>query len=366
MTAVSRILGRSDLSRGDIVALLSATAEDDIEAIRAKAEDVLLRNGSDIVYRRGLIEFSNRCSMDCHYCGIRRGNAAVQRYDLTADQILDAARWCAAQGYGSVVLQSGERRDAEFVGFVERIVRLVKENTRSERLPAGLGITLCVGEQSPETYRRFFAAGAHRYLLRIETSNRELFAAIHPKGQTIDARIACLRSLREAGFQVGTGVMIGLPGQTFEMLADDVLFFRDMDIDMIGMGPYIPHPATPLGKDRVADGAAALRLGLLMIAACRIVLRDVNIAATTALQALDPQGRERGLRFGANILMPQLTPLERRADYLLYPGKPCVGEDRDECSECLAARIASVGRRFGVDQWGDSRHVRRNSVLANG
>jgi biotin synthase len=360
MTPLAVLLSQAAFTRADLVTLLSVRAPEDIEAIRQAAERVLLAHCSDAVYYRGLIEFSNVCVRDCAYCGIRRGNAGVARYTLAEDRIVEAARWCAAQGYGSVVLQSGERSDEAFVALVERVVRRIKAETRSAAQPEGLGVTLCVGEQSPETYRRFFAAGAHRYLLRIETTNPALFAAIHPPDQTLAARLACLRALRAEGFQVGTGVMIGLPGQSLEMLADDLLFFRDADMDMIGMGPYIPHPDTPLGRAMPDAGTGrrpVLQRSLLMIAAARLLLRDVNIAATTALQAMDPRGREEGLRFGANILMPQLTPRENRRDYLLYPDKPCTDEDRGDCAACLAGRIRSVGRRLALNVWGDSPHA---------
>lgn len=362
MTSVPKILARHDLTRSDIIALLSAQNAEDIELIRMAAEQTVLKYCSDVVYWRGLIEFSNVCAMDCNYCGIRRGNKSVKRYTLTEVKILEAAKWCAAQGYGSVVLQSGERNDEEFISLVERTVHRIKTETVSEILPDGVGITLCVGEQSPETYRRFFKAGAHRYLLRIETTNRQLFAKIHPPSQSIDTRLACVRSLKEAGYQVGTGVMIGLPGQTIGMLADDILFFKEYDIDMIGMGPYLPHPGTPLGKDlkpAADESRRQLQLSLLMIAATRLFLKDVNIAATTALQAMDPTGREQGLQYGANILMPQLTPSEHRKDYLLYPNKPCIGEDRSDCAACLAARVRSVDRKLGLNKWGDPRHFKK-------
>jgi biotin synthase len=359
MTVIGELLDGRDIDKAGIIALLSATAPEEIEAIRSAAERTTLRHCGDVVYWRGLVEFSNVCAMDCCYCGIRKSNESVARYTLTADRIVEAAKWCAAQGYGSVVLQSGERKDEEFVALVERTVRRIKAETVSSALPGGVGITLCVGEQLPETYRRFFRAGAHRYLLRIETTNRELFSRIHPVAQRIESRLACLSSLKEIGYQVGTGVMIGLPGQSIEMLADDIIFFREHDIDMIGMGPYLPHPATPLGKDARNDGIDDKRkyqLSLLMIATARLFLKDVNIAATTALQAMHAIGREQGLRYGANVLMPQLTPSEHRKDYLLYPNKPCIEEDRAECAACLAGRVRSVGRRIGLNEWGDPRH----------
>jgi biotin synthase len=234
---------------------------------------------------------------------------------------------------------------------------MIKQRTRCDEYPDGLGITLCVGEQTPDTYERFFQAGAHRYLLRIETSNPRLFARIHPDRQKFSSRLACLETLQEIGFQVGTGVMIGLPGQTVEDLVDDIEFFVSRDIDMIGMGPYIPHPDTPLGRLPCADAASRLRLSYLMIALARLAMPDVNIAATTALQTLDPAGRETGLLYGANVLMPQLTPVSVRRDYLLYPGKPCLEETAEMCLSCLEGRIKSVGRVVSHKNWGDPLHA---------
>ncbi|MDD2709124.1 MAG: [FeFe] hydrogenase H-cluster radical SAM maturase HydE [Verrucomicrobiae bacterium] len=343
----------------DVAALLMATDEDG-GAIRAGAEEVLLRYCGSKVRFRGLVEFSNVCRCDCFYCGIRAGNREVQRYTLGREEIVEAALWCAEQGYGSVVLQSGERRDEEFIRLTESCVREIKERSRSARLPRGVGITLCVGEQTRETYARFFAAGAHRYLLRIETTSPELFAKIHPPRQSLESRIQCLRDLRETGFQVGTGVMIGLPGQTAADLARDILFFREMDMDMIGMGPFIAHRQTPLGKQIKDDPEGKRRildLSLRMIAVTRLVLRDVNIAATTALQAMHPLGREMGLRHGANVIMPQATPVRVRRNYQPYEGKPCMDESVTQCRGCLVERIKGLGRELSADDWGDSAHA---------
>lgn len=336
----------------------------EVEAVRSRAEHILLDHCGRDVYYRGLIEFSNSCACDCLYCGIRRSNSAVKRYTLSMQEIVNQARWCASQGYGSLVLQSGERNDSRFVEFVVDAVKEIKKRTRGEKLPDGLGITLCVGEQTTETYRRFFDAGAHRYLLRIETSSPRLFRQWHPPGQTLENRLRCLESLKTIGFQVGTGVMIGVPGQTISELAEDICFFRNMDVDMIGMGPFIIHNQTPLAScqnQHQLSREETVSLALRMIAVTRIVLKDVNIAATTALQALDPVGREKGLRHGANVIMPQLTPTERRKDYLLYEGKPCLDETAGQCKNCLQTRLSSVDRTVGYDKWGDSIHWSRRT-----
>ena len=349
------------MNKSDIINILCTREPSALEEILRLAEQTLLNHCGEKVYYRGLIEFSNICDNDCLYCGIRKSNGNVKRYVLSKEKIVEAALWCARQGYGSVVLQSGERKDAQFVGFVEDVVRAIKEKSKSKKMPKGLGITLSVGEQSVETYKRFYAAGAHRYLLRIETSNPKLYAAIHPSVQDIHTRVKALSDLKKAGFQVGTGVMIGLPGQTEEDLADDLLFFQEMDVDMIGMGPYVVHGDTPMAAwPQASERMPKERfdLALRMIATTRLLLLDVNIAAATALQALDPTGREEGLRWGANIIMPQVTPLEVRRDYLLYDNKPCLDESAEHCRSCLAARIGSIGREVGYDSWGDSRHFK--------
>ena len=269
---------------------------------------------------------------------------------------------CAEHGYGSLVLQSGERRDKAFIDELVDTVRRIKTDTQSERMPNGLGITLCIGEQTDETYRRLFEAGSHRYLLRIETTDPDLFARIHPPAQRIETRLACLATLRDIGYQVGTGVMIGLPHQTLESLANDILFFKNQDIDMIGMGPFIPHERTPLASERCASPQDRLRLGLLMIAVTRLVLRDVNIAATTALQALAPQARATALTYGANVMMPLMTPARVRESYQLYPGKPYLDESQSRIEDEIERSVLEVGRKLGLHAWGDSPHAQKKQA----
>jgi biotin synthase len=363
MTHYRSLAAQTEFSHDDLVALLSAADPHDIETVRQAAESVLLENCGNAVFYRGLTEASNVCSCDCGYCGIRKSNRDVNRYTLSADEIFGCAQLCASYGYGSIVIQSGERRDKAYIRMLEGVLRRIKEETKSEQQPDGLGVTLCIGEQTREVYQRLFDAGAHRYLLRIETSDPDLFARIHPAEQTFKSRVACLETLRAIGYQVGTGVMIGLPGQTLGHLARDIQFFAVRDIDMIGMGPFIPHEATPLASAPCPEVAERLRLSLLMIAATRLKLRNVNIAATTALQALDPIGREKGLRFGANIIMPQITPVKVRRDYLLYPSKPCLDENAEACRSCLELRIFGVNRVVGYNSWGDSAHARARQLV---
>jgi len=326
----------------------------DIEKLRKKSYAVMKKAVGEKVYYRGLLEFSNICRRDCNYCGIRKSNSNVKRFELSKEEIVNIASWCAGEGYGSLMLQSGERESRDFVSFVEDIVRTTKEKTVSEKLPRGLGISLSCGEQSKETYRTWFNAGAHRYLLRIETTNPELFNKIHPSSVSLQKRKACLVDLKEVGYQVGTGVMIGLPGQSEEDLAEDIEFFKEYDIDMIGMGPYIPHKDTPMRDNR----SGSIELSLKMVAAVRIAMKNINIAAATALQAIDPIGREKALAFGANIIMPLVTPAEVRKHYQLYDGRPCINEQTADSKLSLSERIRSMGREIGFNEWGDSRHWR--------
>jgi len=357
---IKTITLKSELLAGDIHFLLSLEVPDEIKFLGELAYAVKKEYVSNRVYFRGLIEFSNSCSKDCLYCGIRRSNDSPERFLMTRQEILDAAIFAYRNRYGSVVLQSGERTDNTFTSFVCDVVKSIKTATDGK-----LGITLSCGEQNQETYRSFFAAGAHRYLLRIETSDRELYQKIHPKDKyhDFDTRLTCLRSLKATGFQVGTGVMVGLPFQTIDHLVSDLLFLKEIDADMVGLGPYIEHSQTPLYqyRDQLWPQQERLIMTLKMIAVLRIMMQDINIASATALQAIDGFGRERALKFGANIIMPSHTPREHRKDYLLYEDKPCIEEDREECKGCLEIRIKLVGDEIGYDTWGDSRHfMKRN------
>ena len=322
------------MTTDEILALLRTDRPDDLFA--AAYAEKCTRVGKRVSLR-GLIEFSNVCGKNCYYCGIRAGNAKVARYRLSEDEIVAAARQAERARYGSVVLQSGEVASEANTAFVERVVsRLHAE------FGDALGVTLCLGEQSEETYRRWRAAGAHRYLLRIESSNPELYAKLHPASHSWQARVDCLRTLKRLGYITGSGVMIGVPGQTLEDLAGDIAFFAQEDLDMIGMGPFIPHPDTPLGEGLAMTPdwkRHQVELGCRMIAVARLALKDVNIAATTALEALDPQGREKGLLAGANVMMPNVTPAKWRGDYKLYSDKPCQDESADLVGDVLERRI---------------------------
>ena len=251
--------------------------------------------------------------------------------------------------------------------FTKRVIKLL--NNIKELSGGKLGITLSVGEQKPEVYKAWFDAGAHRYLLRVESTNRELYSKIHPNNKKHDfqRRIDCLKSLQDIGYQTGTGVMIGLPFQTYDDLAGDLLFMREFDIDMCGMGPYIEHADTPLIE--YADKLLPLRerfdLTLKMIAVLRIMMKDINIVAATALQAIDPIGREKAVKIGANILMPNITPGKYRDSYKLYDNKPCTDESAEDCQSCLEARVSLADAEVVYGEWGDSSHYKKRRSKRN-
>lgn len=336
-----------------------------IELLKSKGEErtALLKKSNALrnkvlgnkVYFRGLIEFSNICSKDCLYCGIRKSNSSVVRYEATDEEILDACKFAWENKFASVVLQSGEISSPAFVNRVDSLLKKIKQISNNE-----LGITLSCGEQSRETYLRWKESGAHRYLLRIESSNPELYYKIHLQDvkHSFEKRIEALQFLKETGYQVGTGVMVGLPFQTFDDLANDLLFFKKMDIDMCGMGPYIEHEGTPLFEHRglLMSKQERFDLTLNMIAVLRLLMPDINMVAATALQAIDPAGREKALAVGANVIMPNLTPMSYRKEYQLYEDKPCLDEDKELCRNCLEARIKMSGNEIGFGEWGDSKH----------
>ncbi len=342
------------LAQSELAALL---AWPDAKELFAAAYEVKSREVGRAVSFRGLIECGNVCEKNCLYCGIRKGNSKVHRYRMDAGEILREAEWAFKAGYGSLVLQSGEMTGEAHTAFIEDVLKRIHAFGGE-----AFGVTLSLGEQTEATYRRWRDAGAHRYLLRIETSNPELYARLHPADHSWSRRLECLRALRGCGYQVGSGVMAGLPGQTLDDLAADIMFFAEEDVDMIGMGPYIPHADTPLGHGVPWTPQAAaerLELGLRMIAATRLHLHDVNIAAATALQALDPEGREKGLLAGANVIMPNVTDVAYRADYQLYAGKPCLNENSTLCRGCLERRIAAIGETVNWNVRGDSPHWRK-------
>jgi biotin synthase len=321
-------------TREAILALL-ALSEAEAKATLFPAADACRRaRVGDAVFLRGIIEFSNHCSQDCLYCGLRRSNRGLGSYRMAAEEILEAARRIKAEGIGTVVLQSGED-DFYTTEHLCRIVEGIKTET-------GLAITLSVGERPREAYLAFREAGADRYLLKFETTNPDLYGRLRP-GLRLADRLRCLDNLRDLGYEVGTGNMVGLPGQSLETLAEDLWMLRERDADMLGIGPFIPHPHTPLAGEPPGD----LFLTLKALAVARLLTRNTNIPATTALDTLGPGMRARALRAGANVVMPDYTPLSYRRLYEIYPGR-----NRelavDDFLQQLTEELSGIGRHIGT------------------
>lgn len=341
------------IDRGGILGWLRERDEARLEELWALADAARRRAVGDAVHLRGLVEVSSHCVRSCAYCGLRAARDSLPRYRMSVDEVLDCAREAARLGYGTVVLQAGEDPGLT-AALVEKMVRGIKAET-------GLAVTLSLGEREDEELLLWRAAGADRYLLRFETSNRELYERIHPArpGRAAVDRVARLRRLRELGYETGSGVMVGIPGQTWDDLADDLLLMRELDLDMIGIGPWIAHPDTPLGLAPAVAGADQVPADelttLKAVALARLLCPGANIPSTTALATLDrAQGRELGLRRGANVVMPNLTPPRYRELYEIYPGKACVNETAEACAACLERRITSLGRSVGTGR-GDAQ-----------
>jgi len=351
---VEKILKKKTLQKDEIITLLKLRPPDN-SILLTKALDVKTKTIGRKVYFRGLIEFSNRCSKNCYYCGIRSHNTRYRRYQLTDQEVIKAAQYAYTNHFASLIIQSGENSSQKFISTIERLLREISQLTNR-----ALHITLSLGEQTEESYQRWYEAGAHRYLLRIETSNPGLYKKLHPANKMHDytQRLEALKTLRKVGYQVGTGVMIGLPFQTIEDLADDLLFFREIDIDMIGMGPYIEHEETPLFQyqNQLLSLQERFEISLNMVAVLRIMMRNINIAATTAMQTIDPHGHERALLAGANVMMPNLTPIKYKQSYLLYNDKPGLADDAEESKELMGESIRLAGDTIGYGEWGHSKH----------
>lgn len=313
------------------------------------ADEVRRENVGDAVHLRGLIEISNYCSRQCGYCGLRAANTELERYRMSAEEILECVRQAARYRYGTVVMQAGEDYGIE-TEWLADIVSRIKADTP-------LAVTLSMGERPADDLERWREAGADRYLLRFETSDPELFSVIHPPhpARAAENRLDILKTLRQLGYEVGSGVMIGIPGQSYESLAHDIATFRDLDLDMVGVGPYISHPSTPLGEVTanlpLEFGRQVPNTELMtykVVALTRLVCPQANIPSTTALATLNlASGRELGLQRGANVIMPNMTPPKYRALYQIYPAKACIQETSQECRICLKGRIQSVGRVVG-------------------
>ena len=327
------------LTHPEFVTLIENRTPALAEELFRRARTVRRRHYGEDVYIRGLIEFTNHCKNNCLYCGIRCGNDKARRYRLTEEEILDCCREGYELGYRTFVLQGGE--DPKFTpARIESMVRSIKKEFPD------CAITLSVGEHSKETYARWKAAGADRYLLRHETADADHYASLHPRNLTLENRLRCLRDLKDLGYQVGCGFMVGSPGQTADHLAKDLLLFHDLRPEMVGIGPFIPHSDTPL-KDAPAG---SLELTVFLLGVIRLMLPDVLLPATTALATIHPDGREMGLRAGANVCMPNLSPRAVREKYMLYNNKISTGEEAAQSRDALAKRIEGIGYRVVVDR----------------
>ena len=316
------------MDKGKLVNILSDETKN--EWLFKEADRVRHEYVGDEVHLRGLIEFSNICKRQCKYCGLQSGNKQIERYRILKDEILLYVQNAVNMGYKTVVLQSGEDDYYD----TDKIVEIIREIKKYD-----VALTLSIGEKTYDEFKAFKHAGADRYLLRIETTDRKLYAQMHPS-VNIESRLQCLYDLKSLGYETGTGCLVGLPNQTIESLADDILFFKELDADMVGIGPFIPHEQTPLAKADKGDFWLALKvMGLT-----RLTLPNINIPATTAMETINPNGRIIALNSGANVVMPNVTSREYRKKYEIYPGKICINENPEQCRGCIEAKIKSIGR----------------------
>lgn len=346
MAVLDRFLETHRLTEAEYAELLELR-QDEETANRLREEALHLRRQyyGNKVFTRGLIEFTNYCKNNCRYCGIRSGNRNVRRYRLSEEDIMECCESGYELGYRTFVLQGGEDpyyTDEQMAAIIRRI---------KSRFPDA-AVTLSIGEKSYESYKKFREAGADRYLLRHETADEDLYRALHPQAMSLENRKKCLWNLKELGYQVGAGFMVGAPGQTSAHLAKDLVFLQELEPHMVGIGPFIPHHDTIYAEEK----AGSVELTLFLLSVIRIMLPQVLLPATTALGTLDPLGREKGLAAGANVVMPNLSPVKNRKLYELYDNKICTGEEAAECRNCLSHRVRQVGFEL-VDERGDHPSV---------
>ncbi len=333
---IDKLYESNNASREELVFLLDNLTEKDKDYLVEKAHETRMITYGNTVYMRGLIEFTNICKKNCVYCGIRRENKNADRYRLSLEDILECVEIGDRLGYKTYVLQGGE--DDYFTD--ERMIEIIK--AIKSKYPDN-AITLSIGERSYESYKRMFDAGADRYLLRHETATKELYESLHP-GASFEERRKCLRDLKEIGYQVGAGFMVGLPNQSTNDLVNDLLFVKEFEPHMCGIGPFIPHKDTPLRDEKggtVEDTTTILAL-------VRLLLPNVLLPSTTALGSIDPIGREKGIKAGGNVVMPNLSPTSVREKYSLYDGKICTGDEAAECRKCIEGRINKAGFRVEI------------------
>ena len=320
-------------SKKDIIEILK---DDSInEELFSYADSVRKKYVGDEIHLRGLIEFSNYCKNTCKYCGLRCENKNIERYRILEDEILEHAKNAANLGFKTIVLQSGE--DNYYT--VNRMCNIISEIKK-----LNVALTLSIGEKTFEEYKAYKDAGADRYLIRIETTDENLYSKMHP-GMSLENRKRCLSDLKTLGYEVGSGCLVGLPNQSIESLADDILFFKEIGADMIGVGPFIPHPDTPLKN----ASKGSFFLALKVMAITRILLKDINIPATTAMESIQKDGRIIALQSGANVVMPNVTTTEYRQKYEIYKGKACINENPTKCLGCITNKIKLIGRSVSKD-----------------
>ena len=315
-----------NFTKEELVELLDSDGKD-LFATADKVREYYVGND---VHLRGLIEFSNICKRTCKYCGLRCENKDIDRYRIEPDDIIFYAQKAVDMGYKTIVLQSGED---EYYSR-ELLCKIIKGIKTLD-----VALTLSIGERCFDDYKAFKDCGADRYLIRIETTDKELYKKMHPR-MSFENRVRCLKDLGKLGYEVGTGCLVGLPGQTIESLANDILFFKEINADMVGIGPFIAHPHTPLKDCLNGDFTLALKV----MALTRILLKNINIPATTAMETLNPNGRIIALQSGANVVMPNVTTTEYRAKYEIYPNKICINENPSQCFNCVSGKIRSIGR----------------------
>ncbi len=333
------------LSLSSYEKILEERTEADEELAHQLARECTEKYYGRGVYTRGLIEFTNYCKNNCHYCGIQRGNQEVERYRLSKEEILSCCEEGYSLGFRTFVLQGGE--DPYFTD--EKIVEIVQAIKKA--FP-DCAVTLSIGEKSRASYEKYFRAGADRYLLRHETADKEHYQYLHPKELSWEHRMRCLKDLKDIGFQVGCGFMVGSPHQTAKTLAKDLYFIQEFQPDMCGIGPFIPQHATVFAKET----AGTLQDTLFLLSLLRLIHPNMLIPATTALGTIDKRGRELGILSGANVLMPNLSPTAVRKKYLLYDNKICIGDESAQCRACLSRRMESIGAHLLVDR-GDVKKI---------
>ncbi|PWJ69865.1 biotin synthase [Ruminococcaceae bacterium R-25] len=343
---IQKLCDTGDLTRDEIITLLENRNSEIQSYLAKRASETAQKHYGNKVYVRGLIEFTNYCRNDCYYCGIRCGNKNAERYRLSKEEIVECASYGYGLGFRTIVLQGGEDMFYTDDMMVDIIKSIKKEHP-------DCAVTLSIGEKSYESYKAFFDAGADRYLLRHETADFDHYRKLHPENLSAENRQQCLYNLKKIGFQTGAGFMVGSPYQTVDNIADDLLFLKKLDPEMIGIGPFIPHKDTVFADEKAGD----LNLTLFLLSVIRLMLPTVLLPATTALGTINPRGRELGILAGANVVMPNLSPVGVRKKYALYDNKICTGEEAAECMNCLKNRISSIGYEIVTDRGDNIKYL---------